>query len=126
MAQRGLLDGKERADLVAARTDDANDGGGHEHEHVARDNENDARAEHEQRANNERALATESIRSCGKPKRDACVARKCEREEQADLLFGQTDLREIQREDDGEKSVTKETDDASGKESDNIAVGFHC
>jgi len=124
MRERGLLDGKKRTDLVAARTDNTNDGSSHEHEHVACDDEDDARAQHEQRADDQSPLATESIRSCGEPKRYTCVTSQCEREQQADLLFGQADLREIQREDDREKSVTKETDYTCGKESDDVVIHF--
>ncbi len=44
----GLLDGKEGADLIAARTDDADGGGDDEEERVRRQSERDARSRHQE------------------------------------------------------------------------------
>ena len=88
------------------------------------DDEDNARAQHQQRADDQRALASDTVSGGGEPERNARIAHECEGEEQADLLFGKTYLREIEREDDREEAVAKESDDARGEKSDDVAIHF--
>ena len=103
-----LLDGKEWANLIPARADDADDGGGHQHDGIAADDENDARAQHEQRAEDKCALAPEPIRGCGQPQRDAGIACQRQREEQPTCRSVKPDLDKIQRQNYGEEPVAKQ------------------
>ncbi len=67
MGERGLLDGEERADLVAAGTDDADRARDHEHEIVARERECSARGRHQRRSDDEHASPPDPIRSGAEP-----------------------------------------------------------
>jgi len=80
-----------------------------------RDDEDNTRAEHQERPDDQRALGVDTVGGCGEPERNARVPREREGEEKADLLFGKTDLREIEREDDREETVAEEADDAGGE-----------
>src|SRR3990170_187917 len=124
LRQGGLFNGQERTDLVSARTDDTDDGGSQEEEDVAGDDEDNARAQHQQRADDQRALASDTVSGGSEPERNARIAHEGEGEEQADLLFDETYLREIEREDDREEAVAKESYDAGGEKNDHVVNRF--
>ena len=86
------------------------------------DDEDNARAQHQQRADDQRALASDTVGGGGEPERYARISQECKGEEKADLLFGKTDLPEIEREDDREETVAKEADDAGGEKRDDVAI----
>lgn len=125
LTQPRLLHREKRTDFVAARADDADDGGDHQNDDVIRHQKDDARAKHEQCADDERTFAPEPVRVGGEVERDERVACKGECEEQTRLLFGQPGLGEIQDEDNREKSVTEHADDAGGKEKRDVEGGGH-
>jgi hypothetical protein len=87
--------------------------------------EDNARAQHQQCADYQCALASDTVSGGGEPERNARIAHEGEGEEQADLLFGKADLREIKREDDREEAVAKESNDARGEKNDNVAIHFY-
>jgi hypothetical protein len=87
--------------------------------------EYNARAYHQQRADDQRALASDTVSGGGEPERNSRIAHECEGEEQTDLLFDKTYLREIEREDDREETVAKEADDAGEEKNDNVAIQFY-
>ena len=125
MREGGLLDGEERADLVAARADDTDDCGGHQNRHIARDDKHHAGAQHQQCAEDQGALPAKAIRRGGKPERDARIARESQRKEQTYLRFGQADLDKIKRQNDGKESVTEKTNDTRGEKDNDIVIRLH-
>ena len=84
LRQRGLLDREKRPHLVAARTDDADDGRGHEQLRPLREQERDAPHHHERRAHDQHVAAAPPVGVRRDPQRDAGVPQEREREQEPD------------------------------------------
>ena len=89
---------------------------------IGGEDENTARHEHQESADDQCSFAPEVVGGGGKPERDGRVASEGEGEEQADLSLRKTDLREIECKDNREEAVAKKPNYPRGEECDDIAV----
>ena len=74
LRQRRLLDGKERTDLVAAGTDDADRGGREQKIKVVGRKEHRSGQGHKNRADDQHAFAADAIRGGRNPQRNGHIA----------------------------------------------------
>ena len=74
MRERGLFDGEERTDFVAAGTDDTNDSRDDQENEVAGRGERDSSSSHEERAGDQHAPAADAIGARGQVERNDHVA----------------------------------------------------
>ena len=85
LGERRLLDGEERADLVAARADDADRRRDQQHREHRRGDERHAGGEHQDRADDQDPAPPDPVRMGGQPQRDGGVAEERQGQQQPDL-----------------------------------------
>ena len=123
LRERGLLDGEERPDLVAARAEHAQRRGDEQHRERGAAGEHDPGADHEQRPRN-------SVRR--RPNRSARVVSRSEiaaspssvsAEEQPDLGAVEADRLEVQHQDDREEAVAEHPQAPGREQQHDVAAG---
>jgi len=116
LRERRLLNGQERPDLVAARTEHADDRRHDQQHDIATERKDDAGQQHQSCTQQQHAFPSDAIRRGGDPQRDACVADQRESEQRTDLRRGQAHLRQVQRQYDGQEAVCEQPHEAGGKQ----------
>ena len=74
-------------------------------------------------AEQQHPAAADPVSGGGQPEGDAGVTGQGEGEQQADGALVQPDLDQVERQDDREKAIGKQADDAGGKKDGNVAAG---
>jgi hypothetical protein len=122
LRERGLLDGEERADLVAGRAQHADGGGDGEERERGRRRERQP-GEHDERGpEHEHAPPPHAIRAGRDEEGDGDVAEEREGEEEADLRLADARRGEVQHEHDGREPVREEAQGARGEEEADVAA----
>ncbi len=112
----GLFDGKERAHLIAAGTDDADGGGDDEEQRVRGQRESDARARHQGGSGDEHFAAPDAIGLGGQDERDGGIAEQGEGKQEAGLLFAQAQAGEVEDEDYRQRPIREQAQKTGGEE----------
>ena len=123
VGERGLFDGEERADFVAAGADDADGAGDDQEEEIVGGGEGESRGGHEHRADDEHAAAADAVGAGGEIERDDDVAGEGEAEDQAGLRFGEAEAHEVKNQNDGQRAVGEQAREA--REEQQPAVAAH-
>ena len=107
LGQGGLLDGQERADLVAGRRDDADGAGQDQQRDEAREREDDPGQDHQGRTRDEHAAPPEPVGVGRQPQRDDRVADQRQGQDDPDRQRVEPDGREVEDQDDRQEAVAE-------------------
>ncbi len=121
MRESSLLNRQKWADLVSARTDDANRSGDDQPKEIFCYREHQTRRGHQQRAHNEHPPAANAIRLRGQKKGNHGIAGESQGEQQARLGLAQSDPDQIENQYDGNQSVSEKAREAREEQQPSIA-----
>ena len=122
LGQCRLLDGKERADLVAGRRDDPDRRCDDQERRPAGERERHAGADHQQATHEEHAASSDPIGMRRQPERDQRVADEREREDRPDGEGVQPERVEVQHEDHGQEAVAEHPERPDQEQQPAVAI----
>ena len=115
-AQRRLLNGKKRPDLLTARAQHADGGSRQQQPELCGRHKHQACRGHQHGADNQHAAASEAVGVRRDRKRHRRVAKESQCEQHAGLCGRQAHLDEVEHEHDRQRPVGKQTDEARREE----------
>ena len=122
LAERGLLDGEERPDLVAGRADDPDGGREDQERNPARGNERDPGDHHQERPGEEDPPAPEPVGAGRQPERDDRVADERQGQDDPDREWVEAERDQVEDEDDRQRAVGEHSEDPAGEQEAPVAV----
>ena len=120
MRQRRLFDGQKRADLAAAGTDNADNGGQGDPHRIGGEEKDQAGQDHQGCSKEEHILAANPVGHQGHPEGNQNVAGERGREDCADPGGAKAGGGKIEPENDRNEAVSEEPGYSGGKEQNNV------